>query len=194
MSKVTINRINVTAKEQELIDRMNKTVGKKIPVTDGNQKIIAKPVNPIQKVINSDEYLIDKMNQALKQPRDSKGRFASNKTQGTQTRPQEEKVEEVQPVQYTFDKLCDNLKEVHAAKNADYGNSWVKHLMKYGLRPFTMRASEKINRIDSIIDNGKAYVKDESIIDTLIDIAAYALMTAAELQDDKDGVILSKSK
>lgn len=163
MGNVTIKR---KAKEQELIDRMNKAVGQKITVKD-----TAPVVNDAQ-------------------PRDSKGRFASNKDQGTQLRPQEQAATTTS----TFDKLCDNLKEVHAAKNADYGNSWVKHLMKYGLRPFTMRVSEKVNRIDAIIDNGKAFVKDESIKDTLIDIAAYALMTAAELEDDKDNVILDKSK
>lgn len=169
MGNITIKR---KAKEQELIDRMNKAVG---------QKIIVKDTAPVIKAIQG---------QSDAQPRDSKGRFASNKDQGTQLRPQQQ----AESTTSTFDKLCDNLKEVHAAKNADYGNSWVKHLMKYGLRPFTMRVSEKVNRIDAIIDNGKAFVKDESIKDTLIDIAAYALMTAAELEDDKDNVILDKSK
>lgn len=172
-----------------------------ITVTDGS-KINAKPINPIQKVINSDEYLINKMNQKLKgvkiveankQPRDNNGRFMSTqkRTPEQKPTPMKDKVEEILATS-TFDELADSLKELHARKNKDYGNAWKKHLMKYGLRPFTMRVSEKVDRIDSIIDNGCAFVKDESIMDTLLDIAAYALMTAAELKDDKEGNILKK--
>jgi len=172
-----------------------------INVTDA-PKINAKPINPIQKVINSDEYLINKMNEKLKgvkiveakenkQPRDANGRFM-----GTRLRPQDTNptIPDVKPnsVAAHFNEICDDLKDLYARKNKDYGNAWQKHLYKYGLRPFTMRVSEKIDRIDSIIDNGGAQVKDESILDTMLDIAAYAIMTAAEIKADSDKKILGK--
>lgn len=166
-----------------------------IQVKDGNKK------NPIQQVTNSDEYLINKMNEKLngvkvvpvenKQPRDANGRFM-----GTRLRPQDTNptIPDVKPnsVAAHFNEICDGLKDLYARKNKDYGNAWQKHLYKYGLRPFTMRVSEKIDRIDSIIDNGGAQVKDESILDTMLDIAAYAIMTAAEIKADSDKKILGK--
>lgn len=76
--------------------------------------------------------------------------------------------------------------DTYKAKNADYGDSFSKSYQEFGLTAPVVRMSDKVERLKSL-SKGEAQVKDESIRDTLIDLANYAIMTVVELDmDSKD--------
>ena len=75
-----------------------------------------------------------------------------------------------------FRDITNSMIQTYQAKNQDYGNSFEKSLYKFGLVASIIRLSDKMNRIESLSQK-KARVKDESIEDTLLDLANYAIMT-----------------
>lgn len=75
-----------------------------------------------------------------------------------------------------FMSITNNMAKTYAAKNHDYGNSFEQSLDKFGLVASVVRLGDKMNRIESLTKK-EAQVKDESIKDTLIDMANYAIMT-----------------
>lgn len=75
-----------------------------------------------------------------------------------------------------FRKITNNMTQTYSAKNHDYGNSFDLSLDKFGLVASVVRIGDKMNRIESLI-NKEARVKDESIKDTLLDMANYCIMT-----------------
>lgn len=75
-----------------------------------------------------------------------------------------------------FMSITQNMAKIYAAKNHDYGNSFEESLDEFGLVASVVRMGDKMNRIKSLIKK-EAQVKDESIKDTLLDIANYAVMT-----------------
>lgn len=80
-----------------------------------------------------------------------------------------------------FIDITNSLTKIYQAKNQDYGNSFEKSLYKFGLVASIIRLSDKMNRIESLSQT-KAKVKDESIEDTLFDLANYAIMTVIWLR------------
>lgn len=75
-----------------------------------------------------------------------------------------------------FVSITQNMAKTYTAKNHDYGNSFEQSLDKFGLVASVVRLGDKINRIESLTKK-EAQVKDESIKDTLLDMANYAIMT-----------------
>ena len=76
--------------------------------------------------------------------------------------------------------VCKELNELYSRKNHDYGDSFHESFEKYGLTMSAIRLGDKFNRFEALINKGQQ-VKDESIRDTLIDMANYAIMTVMEL-------------
>lgn len=81
------------------------------------------------------------------------------------------------------DQICKSLNELYARKNADYGDSFGKSFKEYGLTMACIRLEDKLNRIKAL-SKQEAQVSDESITDTLMDLANYAIMTLIELSRD----------
>lgn len=78
----------------------------------------------------------------------------------------------------TFEQLANQLIDTQKRKNADYGNSFDQTLNEFGLVASATRMSDKFNRFKSLMRCGStARVEDEKIEDTLMDLAAYAIMT-----------------
>lgn len=84
-----------------------------------------------------------------------------------------------------FMSITHNMAKTYAAKNHDYGNSFEQSLDKFGLVASVVRLGDKMNRIESLTKK-EAQVKDESIKDTLLDMANYAIMTVMWV-DKKSG-------
>ena len=84
-----------------------------------------------------------------------------------------------------FTEITSNMAKTYAAKNHDYGNSFEQSLDKFGLVASVVRLGDKMNRIESLTKK-EALVKDESIKDTLLDMANYAIMTVMWM-DKKSG-------
>lgn len=78
----------------------------------------------------------------------------------------------------TFEQLANQLIDTQKRKNADYGSSFDQTLHEFGLVASATRMSDKFNRFKTLMRCGSsARVEDEKIEDTLMDLAAYAIMT-----------------
>lgn len=98
----------------------------------------------------------------------------------------------------SFKSVTSKMAETYEKKNHDYGDSFDKSLDKFGLIASVVRMGDKMNRIESLINKSiqnPAYpsvsvkdvnlVKDESIKDTLLDLANYAIMTVMWMDNQK---------
>lgn len=83
-----------------------------------------------------------------------------------------------------YNRVVDELTEIYVAKNTDYGRSFADLFAEFGLLSTVIRLQDKVGRLRTLCKQ-EARVKDESVRDTLLDIANYALMTVMEL--DKRG-------
>lgn len=81
-----------------------------------------------------------------------------------------------------FKLLTDRMNSIYAAKNHDYGNSFEKSCDEYGITAALVRMEDKFNRLKSLKDK-EPKVVDESIKDTLLDLANYCLMTRMWLNE-----------
>lgn len=79
--------------------------------------------------------------------------------------------------------ICNNLHEVYKAKNADYGDSFTKTREMYD-NAILIRLTDKLERLKVLL-GGQAAKVDESIDDTLMDLANYAIMELVERQVEK---------
>lgn len=85
----------------------------------------------------------------------------------------------------TFESVLDEMKELHAKKNACYGDAAHKNFLKYGPVASLSRLSEKMQRAEHILLSGKCEVKDEPLTETLIDMAITSAMLYMELKNKK---------
>lgn len=85
------------------------------------------------------------------------------------------------------EELCKELNETYENKNHDYGDSFGETFNKLGIVSAVTRISDKYNRLVSLcmLPEEERKVKDESIVDTLLDMANYCIMTVIELEKDK---------
>ena len=81
-------------------------------------------------------------------------------------------------------KLCDILNKVYEIKNHDYGDSFSKTYKELGIISAVTRITDKYNRIVSLAKGADQKVREESIRDTLLDMANYALMTVMEIDKE----------
>ena len=78
--------------------------------------------------------------------------------------------------------ICKKLNEIYVKKNHDYGDSFSESYGKYGNVMPIIRLEDKLNRFRNLVMNGNAEVNTESMEDTLLDLANYAIMTAIEIE------------
>ena len=86
-----------------------------------------------------------------------------------------------------FRQKIEKLAKVYVAKNKDYGDSFTRSLDKRGIVASIVRMEDKMNRIDSLYDKPTTEV-DESLVDSLEDLANYAIMTAIWLEKQADDI------
>lgn len=76
-----------------------------------------------------------------------------------------------------FSDITRKMLEIFKKKNHDYGNSFEESLNEEGLAASRIRMGDKWRRFKTLSKGEKAQVNDESIRDTLLDMANYAIMT-----------------
>ena len=81
--------------------------------------------------------------------------------------------------------LCNDLHDLYQKKNADYGNSFADIYAEVGMPYAYGHMAEKLRRIRSLM-NQPANVKGESMRDSLVDLANYAILTIVELDAQKE--------
>ena len=83
-----------------------------------------------------------------------------------------------------FNTICCELSELHYKKNNDYGNAFSDIYKKFGMIYPIIHMEEKLKRIESI-RKGNNEVKGETYVDSLKDLASYAIMTLIEIENEK---------
>ena len=81
--------------------------------------------------------------------------------------------------------ITKQLNEIYIAKNTDYGDAFGDTFKKLGIISAVTRIVDKTNRLMSLSAKTEAErnVKDETIKDTLVDLANYAIMTLIEMEE-----------
>ena len=78
--------------------------------------------------------------------------------------------------------LCNLIHETYVKKNADYGDSFGESIKDFGYIAGLVRISDKWNRIKNLLSGSEAQVNDESVKDTLLDMANYCIMLYMEIK------------
>ena len=81
--------------------------------------------------------------------------------------------------------LCNYLNKQYAEKNKKYGDSFSTTVQKYGIIAALTRLSDKWQRFETLVLTKDPGTPDESLRDTLLDMANYCIMTVMEL-DQKE--------
>jgi len=81
------------------------------------------------------------------------------------------------------EELLEQIHETYVAKNKAYGNSFDRSIGRYGFVAALVRMEDKLNRLEQLLLNG-AKPNDESAIDTCLDLANYAIMTAMKVSEN----------
>ncbi len=82
--------------------------------------------------------------------------------------------------------ICEALNIMHdtfVVKNKNYGNSFEISLDKYGMIAALTRISDKFNRAENLILTNNVGTADETLTDTLLDMAMYCVMTAVYIKN-----------
>ena len=87
-----------------------------------------------------------------------------------------------------FKDITEEMNALYEQKNHDYGNSFSETFRKLGIISAATRMLDKMNRIVSLVTKDQQKVNDESLRDTLIDIANYAVMTIIEIDKKKERI------
>lgn len=77
--------------------------------------------------------------------------------------------------------ICYELNNLYERKNRDYGDSFHTSYLEEGVAMARIRLGDKLNRFKTLTKGEQQMVNDESIRDTLIDLANYAIMTVMEM-------------
>ena len=88
-----------------------------------------------------------------------------------------------------FKEITNEMLDLYEIKNKNYGDSFSKQFQEYGLTSVCIRLEDKLNRLKSLnkqISEAKngivdIDVDDESIKDTLIDLANYSVLAIMEI-------------
>ena len=82
----------------------------------------------------------------------------------------------------TFSKIVTEMTELYAKKNHDYGNSFDEGCDKIGTGYPLGRLLDKMNRLIACMGKEDEMQVNESIEDTLTDLACYSVMTLSYLK------------
>ena len=82
-----------------------------------------------------------------------------------------------------FSDVLNEMQEMYASKNKDYGNSFGETIQEFGYVVAVARISDKLKRLKNIVKGEKMEVKSETMRDTLLDIANYAVLTILEIDN-----------
>ena len=88
-----------------------------------------------------------------------------------------------------IDFLTDKLNATLKNKNHDYGDSYSKSVDEYGNVVMVIRISDKLSRLNQLLKDDDRKVSDESIDDTLLDLAGYALLGYRDWETDRKSVV-----
>lgn len=82
--------------------------------------------------------------------------------------------------------IVEELNHVYEQKNTDYGDSFAESVREFGIVAALTRISDKYNRFKRLALGNRNLVGDESIRDTLLDMANYCIMLSMILEQEQE--------
>lgn len=85
-----------------------------------------------------------------------------------------------------FEQITKLMADTYRRKHHDYGQSTKDTYRKYGPVSMAVRMRDKLNRFETLIElekRGDQIMVNESLFDTLLDLANYAIITIIEQKD-----------
>ena len=86
---------------------------------------------------------------------------------------------EINPKESIHQEICEQMHNTYRRKNHDYGDSFATLRQEYP-NAILIRLGDKYNRLKALMSGEAAQVKDESIDDTLLDLANYCILELVE--------------
>ena len=86
----------------------------------------------------------------------------------------------------TFKEITEEMFALYERKNKDYGNSFSNGYKRLGIISAVSRLQEKTDRIVNIVTSKVQAVSEESLRETILDLANYAVMTVMEMDNDHE--------
>ena len=83
-----------------------------------------------------------------------------------------------------YQSILARLQATFEAKNHDYGNAFHEIYLELGVSYSYGKLREKLNRIKTLMKE-ESQVKGESMYDSLLDLASYAILTIMELEENQ---------
>ena len=83
-------------------------------------------------------------------------------------------------------RICKELNDIYERKNHDYGDSFHETFLEEGMAMVRIRLTDKLRRFKVLTRDGGRQVDDESVRDTLIDLANYSIMAVLEMEETAD--------
>lgn len=103
---------------------------------------------------------------------------------------QKEKQKRAETKQQRFRQMTEEMANLYEKKNADYGDSFGETYRRLGLVSAVTRIQDKCNRLCNLaVNKGRQRVEDESIRDTIVDLANYAIMTLIEMDIEVEEMV-----
>ena len=81
--------------------------------------------------------------------------------------------------------ICQELNEIYQKKNERYGDSFAKLRNELGHDSILYRVGDKYHRLQRLLRNPGLIPEEESIEDTLMDLANYCIMELIERRRNK---------
>jgi len=85
----------------------------------------------------------------------------------------------------THAKICQSMTDLYERKNHDYGDSFAKMRKEFD-NAILIRIYDKFSRLKTLKSGATQKVSDESIKDTLFDLANYCIMELIEMEMDEN--------
>lgn len=92
-----------------------------------------------------------------------------------------------------FKNICEEMLTTFERKNHDYGDSFSQTVDKFGLIASGVRMHDKLERFVNLAQKDVDMKVDESMRDTLLDLANYAIMTVMYIDDEIKDVSQQKT-
>lgn len=83
-----------------------------------------------------------------------------------------------------FDNILEQMSDLHARKNSDYGDAAYEGYKEFGITYYIIQLHNKLNRLKSLTKDASKPQVNESLEDTLIDLASYSVMALEALKRD----------
>ena len=82
-----------------------------------------------------------------------------------------------------YQKTVKELSDTFLIKNERYGNSFTNTIDDYGMVASIVRLTDKFNRMTTLFKNKELDEDDEPMVDTMLDMANYLIMTVAYMRE-----------